>query len=902
MGTFGSRSRAAMAAASIWVRERSDAALLYLRSSQGFSPIRWVCAKLWAAVCACGRLVQWILVPKGDAPLDVLKHYVSVLIVLIGAGALLWSAKQIAYPPLVITVAKLPEPLEKEYWLNPELSRTLIGEIERLREVVKGERDPAFEAVLNPPNIVVKTPEWSLNVQEQILTPLSSLLGRGQGEVHLALNCYHPGCARTTDKECRDLAPLKMSDSKVPESTTADGKTAPRQYLCLRLTADIQRGLSHSRLTPRLIVSPDDAEMTDAMARVAEAVTTVADPATATLYFYRRIREMKRDPNVTADAIADLVGKASNAAEQAEKTDTVSACWAHTIRAHLAVDQREFNLAEVYLARARNISSLGLFSRLTSRSDCRRLIMIAEMEFARQLAEPPENETYPPHQENNDGKRVLAAFNRVKSLLDKQQPAGWASVFGNSAEDEDLSEALKLVQAEIGLSPVNRWVGPPDQCQLLKAGRNGQLVAEGNSGAAGPSPEVRLAISAARSAIRNAVEKLNSLKPEEQLPPLTRQASLDLLSRFARNLSSLDLMSSVARECTEDVVEILQKLDLNHPGDERVRQLLLAITEDIALRKTDALGRPATDGDRGNPMIKAARKIYQRMAATGTGSDRTVALTRLAIISEANRAEADDDSQASSEETFRNLTRAWQRHAQDINSTRESGELIVSFWGMVLMRSFPAPILEADFSDIDLEVTANAEYRDAIARKAEFERALQTLYPNARPARFADLPHLKGIGSRIGCLCMLSYVTRENELADFFIGRLDRWRKQKVDQQTCRRELIPKTQTRVPFQVERLASFASRKLTEAEQRLTKAEEELKRADSKTSKLQEEFEEKKKAHANAQKLHEKAQRDLREAKIIAENASMVFKKKDEVVKKAADVCYVDAAPAASPPRP
>jgi hypothetical protein len=198
----------------------------------------------------------------------------------------------------------------------------------------------------------------------------------------------------------------------------------------------------------------------------------------------------------------------------------------------------------------------------------------------------------------------------------------------------------------------------------------------------------------------------------------------------------------------------------------------------------------------------------------------------------------------------------------------------------------------------------NAEYRDAIAKKAEFERALQTLYPDAHLARFADLPHLKGIGSRIGCLCMLYYVTRENELADFFIGRLDGWRKQKVDQQTCRRELIPPTQTRVPFQVERLASFAERKLTDAGQKLTKAEEELQRADSKTSKLQEEFEEKKKAHANAQKAHEKAQKDLRDAKIIAENASMVFKKKDEAVKKAAEVCYVDAlaAPTASPPSP
>src|SRR5262245_23575573 len=414
LGTFGSRSRAAMAAASIWVRERSDAASLYLRSSLGFSPIRWLGAKVWAGVCAFGRLVQWLLVPKGDAPLDVLKHYASVLTVLIGAGALLWSAKQIAYPPLVITVAKLPDPLEKENWLNPELSRTLIGEIERLRAVVKGERDPAFEAVLNPPNIIVKTGEWSLNVQEQIRTPLRSLFGRGQGEVHLALNCYPPGCARTTDKACRDLAPLKASDSKVPESTTADGKTAPKQYLCLRLTADIQRGLSHYRLTPRLIVSPDDAEMTDAMARVAEAVTTVADPATATLYFYRRIREEKRNPNVAPDVIADLVSEASKAAVQAETNDAVSACWAHTIRAHLAVDRREFSLAEVYLARAKNISFFSHLAQLTSPSACRRLIMIADMEFARQLAQSDENETYPPHTDNNNSKRVAKAFSRVE--------------------------------------------------------------------------------------------------------------------------------------------------------------------------------------------------------------------------------------------------------------------------------------------------------------------------------------------------------------------------------------------------------------------------------------------------------------------------------------------------------
>jgi len=125
-----------------------------MRLTHGFSynPLR-------DALGRCVRirpLVQWVLVPKGDAPLDVFKQFVSVLVVLIGAGTLLWSAKQIAYPPLVVTVARLPEPVEKEYWLNPKLSRTLIGEIERLRAVVKGERDTAFEAVLNPPSVALR--------------------------------------------------------------------------------------------------------------------------------------------------------------------------------------------------------------------------------------------------------------------------------------------------------------------------------------------------------------------------------------------------------------------------------------------------------------------------------------------------------------------------------------------------------------------------------------------------------------------------------------------------------------------------------------------------------------------------------------------------------------------------
>ena len=77
----------------------------------------------------CGGSLQALrslLVPANRAPLDFLKHYASLIIVLTGLLALVWSGYQIAYPPLVITVAKLPGQLEQESWINPEMSRTLM--------------------------------------------------------------------------------------------------------------------------------------------------------------------------------------------------------------------------------------------------------------------------------------------------------------------------------------------------------------------------------------------------------------------------------------------------------------------------------------------------------------------------------------------------------------------------------------------------------------------------------------------------------------------------------------------------------------------------------------------------------------------------------------------------------
>ena len=66
-----------------------------------------------------------------------------------------------------------------------------------------------------------------------------------------------------------------------------------KPYLCLRLTADIQRGRAQRRLKRDVILNNDtyQLEITKHTTRIAEAVTSVADPATAALYFYWRVYE-----------------------------------------------------------------------------------------------------------------------------------------------------------------------------------------------------------------------------------------------------------------------------------------------------------------------------------------------------------------------------------------------------------------------------------------------------------------------------------------------------------------------------------------------------------------------------------------------------------------------------------
>lgn len=789
-------------------------------------------------------VLRWLFLPKAETPLDVLKHIVSVFSIFMGVMALAWAGKQVIFPPLVVTVMDLPGPLKTESWVNPELSRTLINEIERMRNVVKGQRDPAFEAVLNPPNITIKTGDgWSLNVQEQILTPLGSLLGFGQGEVHLALSCYQPNCLRTKDPDCRELIP--------------DPKTGPeRQHLCLRLTADIQRGRVQRRLTARMILNNDTyhLEITKQMTRIAEAVTSVADPATAALYFYRRVREegaatrsITNDPEV----IAELRGEAYRAAEQAETNGAVSECWAHSVRAHLAIHRREFKLADVYLDRARSIPRYRHLMKGKFPVDCDRLVAIAEMEFARRLARPlvaagsalfeddtdtpipvkehAEDEdidaaeadaskrkrptSYPAYEDDVDDKRVTAAYARVKQTAERYGgSAATASFFGKSFDD-DLVDALELARSEIGLG----WFTQTDQCRLL-AGEAVpiELIPDLATGRPvepqAPNAPVDAKFNRIRTdtwhEIQRSLKRITESSPEPYLP-LRRQAAIDLMERLAANA-----------ECINKIQDIAKQLFLNHPNDPKVAQLFGLVTEQAAMGKTRSLTKPAAPEDRGNEMLGFSRSIYSRMVDIGDDKSDVFALSRLAFVTEAFLAEKGTDGPRRSgpnPDTLQTMTRAWKRYQQQLYPTasRHHAEQIVSFWGALLLYSYPKLV------DLDLTTEASRpsdvgidEMRSAIAQYAEFHRAWEILFPGAPVKKLADLPQVEGIGTRVGCLCMLSHMTYEHELADFLIVNINKWQRPNVTLDACRIDMIP------PINVTR---SVLRSTVTAHQRLAKAE-------------------------------------------------------------------------------
>lgn len=832
---FSQRLKALCLAVSAWLRDAGAAV---------WAGVALLVARLTvlAGVIArrCVRALRWLFVPANLTPLDILKHYTALIIVFTGFISLAWAAKQIAYPPLVINVAKLPSQLEQENWINPELSRALMNQIERMRTVVKGERDPAFEAVLDPPNIAIKTGDFSLNVQEQILTPLGFLLGRGQGEVHMAVSCYQPNCARTRDNECTEV----VSNTKPGESKAA----TETQFLCLRLTTDIRRGAQFQRLTQRLTLSTDtyDIDLARQMSRIAEAVTSIADPATAALYFYRRVRQEEdavRSLTNDPDAIAQLRGEAFRAAEQAEAQDSVSKCWAHTIRAHLAIDRREFSLAEVYLTRAGSLTLWDHLKHGTLRSDCERLIAIAEMELARELARPADYPAYPPHPGDFDSRRLVEARNRVNRLLTglSGDAAAFPGYLRAPIDTADFRSALEFVRSEIGLG----WFTQADQCRLLD-GRTEPVEADPDLHTGQSRDEAYTYATDeeldrirrdAWMEITTSVDKLQSLLPSEQLPPLTRQAAMDFLRSF-----------SVNELCTADVQAVARPVYLAHPNDAKMTQLFASMTEAAALKKSRTLDHPAQASDRGNMMLGYAKSIYERLVDVGDDKVDVVALSRLAFITEAFYADGGEEPGQPARigpvpETLATVTRAWRRYQQQHypSDTRHHAEFLLAFWGSLLLRFYPDVTtldLVDETKDADLRNTDQLEQlRSAKANFTEFRRALRALFPGAQATKLESLPKLTGIGPRIGCLCLLSHAVYKNELADFLVSRINDWQDVTADVSKCQNDLIPARETEEYDSTKKAEEDANDKLVRAENAVNEIDNLRKRLEQATTRNQ-----------------------------------------------------------------
>jgi hypothetical protein len=255
-------------------------------------------------------------------------------------------------------------------------------------------------------------------------------------------------------------------------------------------------------------------------------------------------------------------------------------------------------------------------------------------------------------------------------------------------------------------------------------------------------------------------------------------------------------------------------------------------------------------------MLQRARGIYARMVDIGDDKSDVFALARLAIITEAfladqgNQTEKEKDKDKPKKfgpnaDTLLTITRAWRRYQQQLYPTaaRHHAEQIVTFWGSLLLRFYPtltAVDLSSESAKPD-KVTAE-EMHLAMKQFADFQRAWQVLFPAAPIKKLADLPQMDGIGTRIGCLCMLSYVIYENELADFLVANVNKWQRRVVARNDCKSDMIPTfnvplrivrrnvvTLRRVSATAKELEAAAEPKPPELEQQLKEETEEDQRA-------------------------------------------------------------------------
>ena len=714
-----------------------------------------VASLVWIVRAPC-RAVRWIsigvitllkklIIPNASGPLEYLKHYLAVVTLIVGVTALVWTAKQILNPPLVITVADLPESIKAEKWLGIELPRALMHEISEISAAVKGERDPNFEAVLNPPNIVIKSGDLIFNFQDQLLTPLSSVLGRPRGEIYFALTCRYPNCAQTTDSECRQPV--------APVPATAGSRPRADSFLCLLATVDLRKGGASKRIAenmPLVFLNGGVAKVTKEMQSMARSVTTVADPATAALYYQRVLQNRL----LTDDAQAiEIRGEAFQAAAIAEDQDPVSACWAHSVRAGLAIDRREYVIANSYIKRAEGITPWNLLLHFKLPSFCDRLVASTKLAFARRLSvRTPLGKTYPPYEDDDDLHRGLSAFVLAAKIADELsgRDPSWITRLENWWDRNDRAQSAFFVRAEIAINVV-AGVTPPSRARLC------QLVIDTVSEEAGTVEADAVTEkyrTPAAGAIVDALRRIRGL--ERPMGPLSRQAVMDFMQRLPRQ-----------RACLEHLNELGDRLHRIHPDHAGLARQFAEITAARALAQTEKEKRAAG--------LRQAQSIFERLVDIGNNKDDVHSLGSLAFFRAGFGGEVFGGRGGGQNElAMRDLKRAWrkfelERYPPDV---RFHAENVIALWGALLLGSQPKEIVMAKVA----ESSAAANEKPGLQAAREFLAAVRIFSPAAQPRSLSDTPALKGIGQRIGCVCMLSEVarTRDNP-RDFYLQTIFRW-------------------------------------------------------------------------------------------------------------------------------
>jgi hypothetical protein len=227
--------------------------------------------------------------------------------------------------------------------------------------------------------------------------------------------------------------------------------------------------------------------------------------------------------------------------------------------------------------------------------------------------------------------------------------------------------------------------------------------------------------------------------------------------------------------------ERLHKVHPGHPG--LARQFADIIVARALLQGDEPSQRSG---------FRQARSVYERLVDIGDNKDDVQTLGSLAFFQAGDDNEFFDLSErGQSDRVLRAIKRAWrkfeiERYPPDI---RFHAENVLALWGAVLLTSQSQDIVTANFA------APAAKQKPGMKASTEYLRALKILFPDATPRSLSEISRLKGIGPRIGCVCMLTVVARARDNArDFYLSKILRWQNspyQFTAIANCARDLRP---------------------------------------------------------------------------------------------------------------